>query len=122
MPRVKTLNADGNPVERYEWPAQYVTPMDGMGEALRGWRRTAINDREEYLEYGKSCRAERREYAKFFSQCAAHHLRLQRACTLMLPWLGELDKNQKEERPFLWALDLDAELDEIASQVILQFG
>lgn len=123
MPTFETWGDDRKTVVRYGWPAGRVTPMSDIAEDLRSWRRQATLDREEFLGYQKLCRGpEDRELARFFKECAAHQLKLQRACTLMIPWFGEPDTNQEAEPPTMWPVDLAPELDEISGRIELKYG
>jgi hypothetical protein len=121
MPRISSFNDDHETVDRYSWPAQYVTPTACIGEALRSWRKTAIKDREEFLGFQQACgKSGDRDGAKFFKECAAHEMKLQRACTCMLPWfVVDADKNQLPQSPKMWPIDLADELDEIARRILL---
>lgn len=122
MPRIKALNSDGEPVERYSWPAEYVTPGEHISEALRQWRRQAISQRDEFCAFQKSCGRDDACYARFFKENANRLLRQQRAITLMIPWFGEPDKGQSVQPPSLWPIDLEMEMDEIARRIRYYFG
>lgn len=60
MPVFWSWDDNGKRVLRYKWPAEYVTPRDGMDDALRVWRREAIADRELFLRYQKELGREAR--------------------------------------------------------------
>ena len=107
MPIVQMQNDEDRAVDRYDWPAKYVTPRDGVSDALRQWRKDAIKGQSDAAGYKEGSR---------------HFLKLQRACTLMIPWFGDPDKNQKPERPIVWPVDLAPELDEISGRLVLGFG
>ncbi len=120
MPRYATQNDEGQPVERYRWPAENVTPTAEIGEELREWRKQAIRDQEKFAAMHKA--ADDRDVAKFFKEAGREALRVQRAITLMLPWLAEPDDKQIPVRPCLWPLDLESEMDRVAGKIVLQFG
>lgn len=120
MPKYLTYNDDWEPVMRYRWPAVFVTPTNNITPAIRDWRKAAIKEREEFAALQKT--AATREDARFFKEQANRAMRIQRACTLMIPWFGEPDNNQRPERPKMWPLELSDELDEISNSIILQFG
>lgn len=129
MPVYITSDADGKRIERYGvifsdgicgWPLMYTTPTEDIYRALKTYRKEAQKDQEEFIGYQKLCGKNDIDLAKFFKECARHHLRIQRACTLMIPWFGEPDENQKIERPLLWPIELASELDEISNRIILQ--
>lgn len=123
MPIFDAKNDAGETVKRYDWPAKYMTPTDDMDEALRTWRKEAIQDRELFLDTQKLLAATGdREGAKMMKEFANFHLKLQRACTLILPWLAGPDANQEVVRPLLWPVDLAPELDEISFRLLLRFG
>lgn len=106
----------------YSWPASYIT-ADGAAPSLREWRKTAIKDRDEFLAFQKMAEAAGdRDGARFFKECANREKRRQRACTLMIPWLGSPDAKQVAERPCLWPQELKPELDEISGRLILEHG
>lgn len=117
MPVIDSTDMYGKPVKRYGWPAHGLTPRERDHDNLRQWRKEAIKDRDFFLEAQKSCGKEDREYAKFFKEAANRNLRLQRACTLMLPWFGEGDNGQIHVEPSLWPIELADELDEIARRI-----
>lgn len=48
-------------------------------------------------------------------------LKLQRAVTLFLPWMGEPDKKQKAKRPIHWPVDLAPELDHVCFALLEKF-
>lgn len=122
MPRFKTGNDDAEPVERYRWHAQYVTPVNDIGQVLRDWRRRVVRDREEFLGFQKAYGRNDPEYARFFKGRANRCMRLIRAITLAIPWFDIPDSKQEAERPLLWPLDLEAELDEVARYLCLTYG
>ena len=118
MPRFKTINDDGDKVERYRWPAGYVTPTPDIAPALREWRREAIKDQEEFLAFQKANASDR----TFFKDCARRALRLQRAITLALPYFGDPDSGQVQVRTGLWPLELADECDDVGRRILLAFG
>ncbi len=120
MPSIVSTDDDGKICPRYGWPAQYVTPTREISDALRGWRKEAIRGREEFMFLQKN--VQDREAAKFLKECANREMKRQRACTLMIPWFGEPDRNQTPERPIMWPLELVHELDEIANRIVMDFG
>jgi len=109
-------------VWRYDWPAKYVTPVEGIGDALREWRRQATKDREELLVYQKASGREDPATARFFKEQANWNMRLIRAIGFHIPWFSELDAKQVEVRPNLWPVDLSPELDHVANRIMLEFG
>src|SRR5678815_4264183 len=122
MPAIPATNDDGKIVKRYGWPADQVTGSVAA-DALREWRKAAIVDRDQFLAFQKAAGASGdRDGARFFKECANRELRRQRACTLMLPWIGTPDPNQRVDRPVLWPLELVEELDEISGRLILRAG
>ena len=120
MPRIANVNDVGEICGRYGWPAKYVTPTPDISDALRGWRKEAIRDREEFLFLQKA--VQDRDTAKFLKDCANREMKRQRACTFMIPYFGEPDKNQQAERPIMWPLELASELDEISNRIMMDFG
>lgn len=122
MPVSSRLNANWEPVRCYDWPAQQVLG-DGVADALRDWRKAATKDRDEWLAAQKTAAAQSdRDYARFCKDEASRYLRYQRACTLMIPWLGEPDARQEPVVPYLWPIELAEELDDISRRIILLFG
>ncbi len=114
MPRYQTTNKDGEAVERYNWPAQYVSCFDEAEDLLRSWRSQAAKDQQEFLGYQKFCGREDPQMARFFKEAAGRELKRQRACTLILPFFGRPDRNQEVIGSDLWPVDLAHELDEIS--------
>ena len=55
--------------------ALYETPRPAIVDYLKTTRKEAVNIREGLLPGGKP-----------FKQLAAHYLRIERACNLLLPW------------------------------------
>lgn len=126
MPRYldKAESADAKSSETawyYRWPADQVIGP-GIAERLREWRKEYIKCRENWLEIQKDAWKTNKELAKLAKQESQHYMKLQRACTLMIPWFGEPDKGQVTERPKMWPVDLDSELDEVSSRLIYYFG
>lgn len=77
---------------------------------LKEYRKEAVKDQEQFLVWHK-------EYKdKFFKEEARYHLRLQRACTLMLIYFGEGDYRPSTE----WPKELASELDEITDRIELR--
>lgn len=104
----------------YRWPAEYVTPTAAMGPLLRQRRKEAILAQEMFRGFQKSAGAAGdREGEKFFKECLRENLRLQHAITLTIPWVAEPDKGQKETRPRLWPVEMQAELDRVAGWLVL---
>ena len=121
--KVMESDDDGSErVNRYSWPAEYVTPVDGVADALRQWRKAAIKSQEEFSAAQKQCGRDDPDGARFFKTEARYHLKLQRACTYMLPWFGEADRAQATDRPCLWPVELVSELDEISRRIVMRFG
>jgi len=113
----------GDRVKRYDWPAKSMTPVDGMDAVLRGWRKEAIREREEFLNLQKDLgRTGDRTTAKIMKECASYQLQVQRACTLMLPWVGVPDTNQDVLPSSLWPIDLMDALDHVSWRLLLCFG
>lgn len=111
----------GNPPPG-ETPAHYV--VDSMAvagadniawaEATRGWRKEAAREREEIIALQKACGKEGREAAKWYSELAAQWLRTERACGLLLGWLGEGPR-----RPFHeWPKEIAAECDRLVLRLV----
>jgi hypothetical protein len=122
MPVSSRLNADWVPVRCYEWPAQQVIG-EGVADALREWRKAAIKDRDEWRAAQKTFAGQGdRDFVRFCKDEANRYLRYQRACTLMIPWLGEPDVKQEAIVPYLWPIELTEELDDISRRIILRFG
>jgi len=119
MPRFPAVNANGKAVERYLWPARYVTPNAEIHLALLKWRKEAIAEREFFR---RGCNSSTDEIDALYKERAAHWLKIQRAVTLMLPYFGAADKKQKEENTELWPLDLESELDEVSRRICLHYG
>lgn len=122
MPRIKALNDEGNLVDRYGWPAEYITPAPSAHDFLRDLRKRYITDREIFLAYQKQFGREDRESARFFKECANDCMKLIRAVTLALPHFGAPDKAQDCIRSLLWPVDLAPELDQVARELLLAFG
>ncbi len=96
----------------------YRTPHPQHGQMLREWRKTAILDREIFLNYQKECGTSKDfEGAKFFKECAAREMKRQRACTLFIPLFGEPDAKQVMPDPSNWPIELIEQLDEIAQRL-----
>ncbi len=108
-------------VERYDWPLKYITVEPGMDEFLRTLRKWYIKKRDEWSAIQKEVWKTDKEYARFAKEQTQYYMKLQRACTLMLPILGAPDKGQESIRSKLWPLDLRPELDEISGKVLLKF-
>lgn len=115
MPVIKAWNDEGELCDRYLWGAQYIRPTERLADLIRMWRRDAGRDREDMERLQK----EYRDTAKFFKAEARHYLRLERACTLAMPWFGVPDKKQVAIRPLLWPIDLASEMDEIAGRIYM---
>src|SRR5262245_1222728 len=128
MPVIDGVNDEWEPVKRYQWPAQYTTPTEEMDDALRGWRKEAIKEQEEFTKLLSQVRASdfiwlrRRQTMAFLRERINHWRKMQRACTYMLPWMGTPDKRQEPIAPRLWPVDLAPELDEISNRLILRLG
>jgi hypothetical protein len=103
MPVIDAWGDNQELVKRYHWPAQHVTP-NGHADRLRAWRKQHIADQED-------CKA--------YKEGARHFLKLQRACTLMIPWFGVADSKQQPVPPHLWPVDLAPQLDEISFRILL---
>lgn len=121
MPLYTTWNDEKEEVQRYDWPAKYMTPVDEMNDALRGWRKEAIKDRDVFVAYQKQFAQEDREAAKFFKDCANEQLKIQRAATLMLPALAVPDANQVPVHSVMWPIELSSALDDISRRLLLRF-
>lgn len=123
MPMYQTINDEGEDVERYRWPAQYITPTRQLNEILRSLRKQAVKDREEFIGYQKACgEAKDREGARFFKECANIEMRMQRACSLMIPYFGEPDSGHSDldlKPTTLWPGDLAHELDAVSRALYL---
>jgi hypothetical protein len=117
-----SYDANGEPVDRYRWPARMLV-AEGAHAALRDWRKQAIADREEMLSaQALAGRSGDREGARYFKEAAAHLLKMQRAMTLMLPWFGEPDTKQEAVSPELWPIEMASELDVVSARLLIEFG
>lgn len=96
----------------YYWPLRWrnFTNYPYLTEWVREYRRQSVKDQELFISWHKEYKG------KFFKEEARYHLRLQRACTLILGYLGE-----GEYRPCVrWPLELAPELDEITYRIELR--
>ncbi len=122
MPVVDAINDDGDPVERYEWPARSVTPTDDIPEYLRDWRKRLVVEREDFLRLQKQLGRDNREAAKWYGTLAGDAMKMIRAVSLHLPWFGEPDAKQENGRPWLWPTGLADECDQVARSIVLRYG
>lgn len=119
MPRRWTTNANGGACERYEWPCRFIAGDDAVDTEIRELRRKHVGDQAIFATLRKASDGAEARTLKDAEKTA---LRFQRACTLMLPWLGQPDKAQTAIRPSLWPIELSRELDSISSHLLLRFG
>lgn len=103
-------------------PAQYIVDTLGVAgaddpvwpDAVRAWRRESAREREEIIALQKACGKEGREAAKWYSELAAQWLRTERACGLLLGWLGDGPR-----RPFHeWPKEIAAECDRLGLRLV----
>lgn len=81
-----------------------------------------LGEREELLQLQKHYGPIDRDLAKLYKELANELLRLIRAYTFHLPWLGVPDSNQEPVRPVLWPTTLAPELDRVSHRIVLKFG
>lgn len=96
----------------YYWPLRWRDFLDYpyIENWLKEYRKEAVKDQEQYMTWQK-------EYKdKFFKEEAKYHLRLQRACTLMLGYYGVGEWRCSTN----WPLELASELDEITNRIELR--
>lgn len=109
-PELKT--GDTQDFKCYYWTLRWreFTDYPYIEDWLKEFRKEAVKDQELFLSWHK-------EYKdKFFKEEARYHLRLQRACTLMLIYYG-----YGEYRPSTdWPKELASELDEIVARIELR--
>lgn len=103
----------------YRWPCCCITPTQEIYDLLKQSRKDAVREQEYWSALQKQYGRDDREFAKFCKEQSRYYLRLQRACTLMVPYFGEPDKNQEYTRSKYWPIDLVSELDEISYRIIL---
>jgi hypothetical protein len=101
MPTEHKPNDLGTLVERYIWPAKYLTPGPETIDTLKLLRKEAIEEQENHRD-----NKEVKRWA----------LQRQRAIALHLPWF---DGKGEPTRPELWPIELAPALDYIAGKVIL---
>lgn len=122
MPIVKMANNEGDAVERYKFPAEYVTPVNGIYGYLIEKRKLAIKEQEFFAGAKREIGRGSLEAAKMMKEHEKHWLKMQRAITYALPWFGVPDKNQEPIPMHLWPVDMAAELDEVGRGICLEFG
>lgn len=86
----------------------------GLSDRVREWRREASREREEIIAAQKACGKEGRDAAKHYSALAADWLKTERACSLILGWLGE-----GPWRPFHeWPEEIAPECDRLFARMV----
>ena len=106
---------DNTKVQVYSCPAVYVTPTTEIQEFLKIKRKEAVKEQEYFLSLQKEFGKEK-EYFKFFKEESRYWLKIQRACTLHLPWFGG---EGGVVRPKHWPIDLVNQLDRVSNWIIL---